>query len=312
MQKIKNRQHDLENKLTGYKKQNTKWTVKINSNEKTLDEINKKIEKLEENQEKANNDNQSLKTEIEEVTEKQTKVTEIVSSQEFMSKKYDDFTEEVKEIKNDVREIKKKQETNESKIHTQETKLVHQEHKTEHMFTYSRQDHVLFSGVPICSGPDGYENCKEMVVNICRELHYNIPINEISTAHRLKQHQGRPDPPGIIVRFKDRDIRNDVLRLKAQVKGKRHWMSYGIHRLFINEQLTPDKRRLMYQTKLFIREMDRIHGHIFVWTYKGDIFIRKNVRFAPKRKNTSMKDLIITLLFQYFYVEITITKKLKS
>ena len=183
------------------------------------------------------------------MTKKQSEVKEIDSSQEFMSGKFDDFKKDLNEIKNEVNEIKKKQETNENTIQTQETKITHQENKTEHMFTYSRQDHVQFSGVPLCPDMDGYENCKLMVVTICRELHYNIPINEISTAHRLKHHHERTDPPGIIVRFKDRDIRNDVLRLKSQLRGKRFWRSYGIRRLFINEQLTPDKRRLMYETK---------------------------------------------------------------
>lgn len=232
-----------------------------------------------------------MKNQIEQITANQTKTSEIVTSQDFMSSKFDDFKDEISKMKNEVNKIKKKQETNEDKIQTQETKLVHQENKTEHMFTYSRQDHVLFSGVPLCPGLDGSENCKQMVVDICRELHYSIPINEISTAHRLKHHHERTDPPGIIVRFKDRDIRNDVLRLKRQLKGKTYWRSYGIRRLFINEQLTPDKRRLMYQTKLFVREMDQKHGKIFVWTYKGDIFIRKNERFAPKRKVTSLIDL---------------------
>ena len=130
-----------------------------------------------------------------------------------------------------------------------------------------------------------------MVINICRELHYSIPFNEISTAHRLKSHPNRTGPPGIIVRFKDKDIRKDVLNLKHQLRGKTFWRCYGIRRLYINEQLTPDKRRLMYQTKLFIREMDRIHGKISVWTFKGNIFIRKDCVNAPKRRISSLEDL---------------------
>ena len=47
----------------------------------------------------------------------------------------------------------------------------------------------------------------------------------------------------------------------------------------------------MFQTKIFTREMERIHGKVFVWTYKGDIFIRKNTRFAPKKKIASFNDL---------------------
>ena len=63
-------------------------------------------------------------------------------------------------------------------------------------------------------GKERPESYKQTVINICRELHYNIPPNEISTAHRLKKHPESSGPPGIIVRFKDRDIRKDVLDLK--------------------------------------------------------------------------------------------------
>lgn len=47
----------------------------------------------------------------------------------------------------------------------------------------------------------------------------------------------------------------------------------------------------MYQTKVLIRELFDNHGKIFVWTYKGDIFIRKGVMHAPKRKITCMEIL---------------------
>ena len=130
-----------------------------------------------------------------------------------------------------------------------------------------------------------------MIVNICKELHYHIPINEISTAHRLKQNQRRLAPPNIVVRFKDRDIRNDVLRLKPLLRYKTQWRNYGIEKLFINEQLTPDKQKLLYQTKIFTREMFRIHGKIFVWSYKGDIYIRKSAEYSPKIKLNCEQDL---------------------
>ena len=227
-----------------------------------------------------------------EFADHQGKINDVVNSQEFVTRKYDDYEKEHNDMKNTINDLKSKVETNVSEIQTHGNKIQKQEAKTEHMFTYSRQDHVCFSGVPFCRGPDGAENCKQMIINICRELHYNIPPNEISTAHRLKAPHDRLQPPGIIVRFKDRDIRRDVLGLKHQLRGKTYWSLYGITKLYINEQLTPDKRRLMYQTKVFIREMDRIYGKIFVWTYKGDIYIRKDEWNAPKRKISAEEDLI--------------------
>ena len=47
----------------------------------------------------------------------------------------------------------------------------------------------------------------------------------------------------------------------------------------------------MYQTKMFIREMHRIHGRIAVWTFKGNIFIKKECVNAPKMRISSAEDL---------------------
>lgn len=302
LEKVKKYQKELISKLKGYNKQTEGWIEKSKKLQTKVDELQQKTESnvnwqstandvIKANTEGIQNLKQQLQSEIENKSEKREKIDDVVSSQEFVTNKYDDIEKEQNELKNDVKELKKKIENHENKIQTQEGKIHKQEIKTEHIFTYSRQDHVCFSGVPICRGPDGMENCKQMVINICRELHYNIPPNEISTAHRLKQHSDRTGPPGIIVRFKDRDIRKDVLRLNRQTRDKDYWYSYGIRRLYINEQLTPDKRKLMYETKVLTRELYNKHGKIFVWTYKGDIFIRKGVMYAPKRKITCMENL---------------------
>ena len=47
----------------------------------------------------------------------------------------------------------------------------------------------------------------------------------------------------------------------------------------------------MYQTKVFSREMFRIHGKIFVWSFKGEIYVRKAMEGAPKRKINCENDL---------------------
>ena len=37
--------------------------------------------------------------------------------------------------------------------------------------------------------------------------------------------------------------------------------------------------------------MDRIHGKIFSWIFKGEAYIRKQVEGVPKRKISSINDL---------------------
>ena len=282
------KQTELHNKLNAYQKELHVWSDKVKNVEISVNDLQRKFDQQQVKNNATENSlvlelnkikqlKTSLDKQLKQIKIDQNTVKEIDASQDFVSTKYDDFLKKHKEMKDEVKEIRQK--------------LTKQENKTEHISNYSRWDHAEFDGVPHCFGPDGTENCKEMIVNICRELSYNIPINEISTAHRVKQHPAKSGPPKIIVRFKDRDIRNDVLKLRSQLKDKLYWRNYGITRLFINEQLTPEKKKLMYLTKIFTREMFRIHGKIFAWSHKGEIYVRKALDNAPKQKINCEKDL---------------------
>ena len=63
-------------------------------------------------------------------------IDEIHESQKFISAQYEEIGKKQITIESDISEIKGKVEK--------------QENKTEHMFTYSRMDHVIFNGVPFC------------------------------------------------------------------------------------------------------------------------------------------------------------------
>ena len=88
----------------------------------------------------------------------------------------------------------------------------------------------------------------------------------------------------MIVKFTNRDIRNDVYALRKQVKEKHSWKCYNIKKLFINESLTPDARKLFYKTRTWAKEIQQTQGRIFTWTFKGEVFLRKNIENGPKRK----------------------------
>ena len=64
-----------------------------------------------------------------------------------------------------------------------------------------------------------------------------------------------------------------------------------MQKIYINESLSPETRKLLYKTKQFTREIYRVQGKLFVWTFKGDIYIRKDVIGAPKIRVTSELDL---------------------
>ena len=171
------------------------------------------------------------------------------------------------------------------------TKLTRNIEKTEQNNKYPRRDCVVFKEVPVVLDSEGRENCKTSVINICKELHLRLPEMSISTAHRLWQHSDKIGPPPIVVKFVSRDIRNDVYQLRHAIKEKTYWRTFGTQKMYINEHLSPETRRLLYKVKLFTKEKSRAEGRIYVWTFKGDIYLRKDTIGAPKIRITSELDL---------------------
>ena len=129
-----------------------------------------------------------------------------------------------------------------------------------------------------------------MILDVCNELGLPLSEDAISTAHRLKQHPNKTGPPIIIARFKGRDDRNNVLALRDLLKTTKIDI-YGIKNLYINESLTPEKRKMMYKCKKFARENYGVFGKIFVWSFKGDIYVRQKIDNALRYQINDMKDI---------------------
>ena len=114
-------------------------------------------------------------------------------------------------------------------------------------------------------------------------LGVNINQNDISTAHRLPQKPNSnrrseseepPPPPGIIVRFINRDLRNFIYPKRAAAKNiaSKDFPVAGMQRLYINENLTQSRKRLLWQTKHAARTRD----YSYIWTHNGKALVRKN------------------------------------
>ena len=262
-------------KLSGYKKQVADLKVKVTSIQGEVNSLNLQLAKCNANannkineynklQQKVNTQLEVIKTKKEELNKQVNqlktidieKIKQVEASQNFISDKYEEVQNSIKKVADELKKEK---------------------NKNEHNAVYSRIDSCEIAGVE--QTPD--EDCKEIVKNVCKELNYIIRDDTISTAHRLKpRRDGKP--PGIIVRFNNRDVRNDVYKLKTQAKEKTHWDCYNIDRLYINECLTPEKRNLLYKTKKLLREIVPQSQKFFVWTYKGCVYLRVDAINAPR------------------------------
>ena len=214
-----------------------------------------------------------------EIATLKAEISQLSNSQEFICSHYDILKIENDKLKrenatqgNELRTLK----TNSTKIEKKaETEAI----KLDGIDQYSRRQNLEFHGVPQTNN----ENVINIVVKIGKVLGVDINQNDISTAHRLPQkpHSNRrsesdepPPPPGIIARFINRDLRNFIYSKRAVAKNiaSKDFPVAGMQRLYVNENLTQSRKRLLWQTKQAARTRD----YSYIWTQNGKIYVRKN------------------------------------
>ena len=124
-------------------------------------------------------------------------------------------------------------------------------------------------GVPETKNEDVLETVKA----VGRAMDMNIDNLMVDACHRLPK---RPDQPhgGIIVKFVRRFDKEDFMfrrRVKRNLSTKHMGLS-GENIIYINESLSPEKKKLLALSRNFKRE----HGYKFLWVRNGVIKLRKS------------------------------------
>ena len=112
---------------------------------------------------------------------------------------------------------------------------------------------------------------------MAKTLNVQLDERHISTSHRLKQNQEdtRQHPP-IIVRFTNRDKRNEIFRKRKMLQTnlftrKSIKSSFGNANLKITENLTRYKKSFINTAKLANQHLH----YTFLWTSQGQIRLRQ-------------------------------------
>ena len=138
--------------------------------------------------------------------------------------------------------------------------LIEEEKMKDDMDQYNKRKNLEFYSIP--RNPN--ENTNHIIKAMAKKLNMDLKENDISTSHRLPKSSSN-NPPIITARFTNRDIRNLIFQKRKNLIGVRNFGIDGMKNLFINENLTPRRKKLFslaYKKKITSK-------YQFFWTYNG-------------------------------------------
>lgn len=247
------------------RRRSLRFDSEVQEGKLTLEDIMKKITEIAENQKlQESSFNQSYEVLSEKMEENIKAVKDQNSSMQQCMKIIDELLEENRKLTKKVAEL---------------------ELKVEDMEQYSRVNCVEIHGVP----QEPHEDVVGVVKAVGKSLDMDISDLMIDACHRLGKRSGpSSSPPGIIVKFVRRLDKEELLR-KRRVKrnlSTRHMNLNVDLPVYINEALSPARRRLFAETRRIKREKH----YKFLWVRGGKIFLRKE-EAAPVVQVTCQADL---------------------
>lgn len=207
-----------------------------------------------------------------------TKQDDLLQSVNFCSDKISDFEKALTTIKENIKTIEKLKVENESL--KKDVKSLTS--KLNDLEQYSRMNNIEIQGIP----EKNNESVVKIVESLCQFVDHPIDANAVEAVHRVQTYNVNA-PKSIIVRFLSRKARDEVL-LAAKVKRSQlgvtgRALPFEGGRVFINEHLTPENKKLFREVRLAATEK----GYKYVWINNANILVRKDERSKIKTiKNT--------------------------
>ena len=212
------------------------------------------------------------------LNEQEKKFEEIINSQNFLNQELETVKRSVKDINN--LELPKKAHILMKEVETLKKHIVEHEKMHDALDQYQRRENLEFHGIPVTLN----ENTNHIIKTMVKKLNVDLKEDDISTSHRLPSANNRT--PGIIVKFTNRDLRNLIYQKRRNLIGVNDFKIPGMTNLFINENLTPMRRKLF--SLVFKKKIELKYK--FLWTQNGDIYVRKNTT-CEKLKISTEADL---------------------
>ena len=214
---------------------------------------------------------------LQEIEGLKAEISETKSSQEFITAKYDDLKLDYDNLilKN------KKQEEEINSLQTSSMLIAENEakefDKIDALEQYGRRQNLEIVGIPETQG----EDTNKLVIEVAKMLNIEVTPDQISTSHRLPTRRTRHENnstktflPPIIVKFVNRDARNKIYANRKLTRDLdcNNFSVYGTKSVFINENLTRPRKKLLWMTK----QKAKLADYKYLWTSNGNIFVRKS------------------------------------
>ena len=175
------------------------------------------------------------------------KTDHILGSVSYIANEYDDFhdkitttkqlgfsnSDEILNLRREVERIKFQQ--NSTDIHLDELEQ------------YGRRENLEIHSVPVKPN----ESTNQIVKTLAKHLNVHLDESHISTSHRLATKPDSKRPPPIIVRFANRDKKNEIFGKRKMLQSNSMITSnFESDKVSIQENLTIYKKMLFNQAKL--------------------------------------------------------------
>ena len=193
---------------------------------------------------------------------------------EHANAKYDEISKKLDEFEVDKDKYTKENKLLKKTIENLDEKVRKLESQSNDVRQYTRRDCVEIHGIPTSKD----EDTNYIVKQVGDMMEVYLGDNDISISRRLpvgKKYKGKVSTPAIIVKFVKRDIKDKFYKARNRLKNCTTDEIPGVEaksRIFVNESLTEENRRVFNECLKFRREKK----FAFIWTSNGITYMRKN------------------------------------
>ena len=196
-------------------------------------------------------------------------VRDLETSVKFISTKFDDFQQEITEMKKTVRELSSKSEMLKSENFNLKQTVDRLETKLGEMEQQQLQENIEAIGIP----ETREESTDEIVGEVAKAIGIELKKEDIKKIDRIST--GKDKPRKIVAQLSSKTVRDNWLhkfRAKKVLLASVIKPTFPNSHVYLNEQLTMNNRKLLYETKQFAKT----NGIRFVWIRDGRILTKEN------------------------------------